>query len=145
MKTKTALILIPIAISATLSGCYKSCAVGDPLGLLTYCPKENYEKLFRPKPYLHYWEKPGATEEIRRQDSLACGTANTPYAIENVVFPSPPSGRHSDEEYKGLFYSWERCMVQRGYQFTGKCYDNEIGRRKPACAGRVLEPLPLTR
>lgn len=126
-------------LTSALGGCLYGTCMNGPCAL-------EHERIVKSiKPYLHYWEKPGATDEIRRQDSLACGTANTPYAIENVVFPSPPSGRHSDEEYRGLFYSWERCMVQRGYQFTGKCYDNEIGRRKPACAGRVLEPLPLTR
>lgn len=27
----------------------------------------------------------------------------------------------------------ERCMINKGYRFTGECYDNEISRASPAC------------
>lgn len=128
--------LLIALLTLTLAGCLYGTCMNGPCAL-------EHERMVRSiKPYLHYWEKPGATERIRRQDSLACGTANTPYAIENVVFAPPASRQLSDEEYTRLFHSWERCMLERGYRFTGKCYDNEIGRRKPACAGRTLEPLP---
>ncbi len=66
-------LLLAVTACMILSGCYASCATGDPLGLFTYCPKESYEALMHPKPYGAHWVKEGMTQESRRSDFIQCG------------------------------------------------------------------------
>lgn len=105
--------------------------------------KEAYQKLMHPKPYIEHWEKEGMTAESRRQDSASCGGGHSDrpgFGAQTVKAAQRP-GETDNETYTRLSHDWQRCMIKQGYRFVGKCYDNEIGRAAPACAGRVLEPL----
>lgn len=95
------------------------------------------------KPYIEYWEKSEMTTESRRQDSTGCKAGGvTAYGVYQPELESARlPGEQAREAYVRLFRDWQRCMISKGYLFTGKCYDNEVGRTSPACAGRELEPL----
>ena len=92
------------------------------------------------KPYLHCWKEQGLDSAARRQDSLQCGTARTDYAIEHVVFDKAvisaamlPGEADEAAAYTKVFHRWERCMLAKGYLFSGECPDNAISQAKPAC------------
>lgn len=95
------------------------------------------------RPYIEYWKEPGMSEESREQDNLYCRAGGV--TAGGVYKPEFEQARHpsesENETYSRLLHEWQRCMLKKGYQFTGKCYDNEIGRAAPGCKGRVLEPL----
>ena len=95
------------------------------------------------KPYIEYWEKPGRTTGLRHRDSLACRAGGvTAEGIYRPDFDRARTSRETEHEtYDRLFEDWQRCMIAKGYHFTGKCYDNEVGRSSPACVGHALEPL----
>lgn len=102
---------------------------------------EEYVKSIR--PYIEYWEKYGVTREDRARDNLTCRaggvTAGGIYKPEFDKARLPGEKEH--ETYSRLFDDWQRCMLKKGYRFTGPCYDNEVGRTSPACIGRQLQPL----
>lgn len=88
------------------------------------------------KPYLQYWDKPGMTSEGRSQDSASCGGGSSDHAPEfhpNKIKAAQRPGETENATYTRLFHDWERCMIKKGYRYTGKCSDNEISRAKPAC------------
>lgn len=112
---------------------------------------------------LRKWDKPGMTPEGRRQDAFDCGGGRGVVSPESACWSSPKGcpdvsddvpvfgknkikasqqpGETENATETRLRHEWQRCMLSHGYRYTGKCYDNEIGRASPACAGRVLEPL----
>jgi hypothetical protein len=120
--------LLAVTACMVLSGCYASCATGDPLGLFTYCPKESYEALMHPKPYGVHWIKDGMTRDQRRQDSWSCGADTTVHAADYVVFskekkasarlPSDQSDYGPDDR---LTKQWESCMRSRNYVYLHQC------------------------
>lgn len=130
-----------VALTACTVGNGRICGPQTPIA---YCDKEAYQELAHPKPYLQYWEKEGMTAESRRQDSVRCGAADTDHILgfgQNKIKAAQRPGETNNETDTRLLHDWQRCMIKQGYRFTGKCYDNEISRASPACAGRVLQPL----
>jgi len=130
-------------MSLTLSGCFwwraPNCIICTPAP---------------PDPYLRKWEKPNVTDEQRRQDSVDCGSARDVASPDSACWATgkcPPEGdrapnfgaikinaarraNESDGEVSSrLFNDWQRCMLGKGYRFTGECFDNEISRNQPAC------------
>jgi hypothetical protein len=87
------------------------------------------------KPYLEYWEKPGWTAETRMQSSADCGGgySDRPGPSQKQIKEAKKNGETEGQTYVRLFKEWERCMVKKGYRYTGECYDNEISRASPAC------------
>lgn len=86
-------------------------------------------------PRIEYWIKPDTTAEQRVQDSKECG--GTPLG-SNFNDQQIEEERESGE--KGYFAplarlhdKWERCMLSKGYQYTGQCLDNPVSRSSPAC------------
>jgi len=60
-------------LAMNLSGCFQSCAVGDPLTLFSYCPREAYEALIHPKSMGEHWVKEGICKEQLTKDWVSCG------------------------------------------------------------------------
>ena len=91
-------------------------------------------------PEIEYWIKPGTTAEQRVQDSKGCG--GTPLGanfndqqIEAEWQPSDGYGGY-DRYFSPLYRlhdKWERCMLSKGYQYTGQCFDNPVSNSSPAC------------
>lgn len=111
-------------MSFAVTGCYKSCATGDPLGLLTYCDKASYEKLVNPQPYSTHWVKNEITDIQRREDSWACGAANTTLAADHVIFSKEqlkqekkPSEIDDFSARTRLTKIWIACMKTKGYEY----------------------------
>jgi len=96
-------------------------------------------------PYLHYWEKAGASPETRREDSVLCegrrsDTEPFPYEYNKKLWL--PNEKMAQARRR-LANQWKVCMMEKGYVYTGKCYDTEYTRKypSPSCKGRVLEKL----
>lgn len=88
-----------------------------------------------PKPYLENWNKPAITSDGKMQDSKSCGGSNRgPDFSTEQLNAVRQKGDKNDFAARGrLFHDWERCMLKKGYRYTGMCYDNEISRVSPAC------------
>ena len=112
---------------------FTGCTIGNghicgPQTPTAYCNKEAYEKLMHPKPYGVHWIKEGMTTEVRRQDSWACGSANTVHAADHVVFSKEKKAAArlpSDQDDYGpdgrLTKQWEACMRSKGYVYLHQC------------------------
>jgi hypothetical protein len=128
MKNVRKLLLI-VLMSFALTGCYKSCATGDPLGLFTYCDKASRERLFNPKPYGAHWIEDGMTKESRRVDIASCGAKGNesvnflPQEIQAAKQPEDPNDFNAKER---LNKQWVRCMRDKGYTYLEYCDDRCI-------------------
>lgn len=90
------------------------------------------------KAYLEYWEKPGVPTDIRLRDSTQCGAGPTDrvdFGL-NAIQAAQHTGETQRETYGRVFDNWQRCMLSKGYHYTGECFDNEISRALPACGAR---------
>lgn len=107
------------------------------------------------KPYLQRWEKFDATSEVRREDAYECGGGrgiaspgsvcwetptgcpdigdDVPVFSQRKVKTSQHPGEKESETYNRLHRDWQRCMIGKGYHYTGECYDSAISRATPAC------------
>lgn len=87
------------------------------------------------RPYLTLWDKP-VTVEGRRGDWVECGGHSdgsfSPY-IGLLNKERRPEEKDRSAAHSRLDHELQRCMLKKGYRYTGKCYDNEISRASPAC------------
>lgn len=118
-----------LCISALLTGCGIEPALSG---------KARGEYLRSIKPFIEWWDKPGMTAEARRRDSFDCGggaseTHAPSFSKEQLNAVRLAGDRNDFAPSTRLFHEWERCMLRKGYRFTGKCYDNEVSRTSPAC------------
>lgn len=108
-------------ISVIASTLLVSCTIG-PGGICganipaIYCAsKEERDKVFHPKAYGQYWEKPGMTTESWRQDWVACGgRSNGQYSHDA---PANSSINVVMTENKKKRESLGACMTQKGYVY----------------------------
>jgi hypothetical protein len=128
-------LLLAVTACMVLSGCYASCATGDPLGLFTYCPKESYEALMHPKPYGAHWVKDGMTRESRLQDYESCGgnkwlnSGFPDVVIRAETLPTDLVSTHSynkdliDNPLAEARLGKKRmiCMQEKGYVWLESC------------------------
>ena len=86
-------------------------------------------------PRIESWIKPDTTAEQRVRDSKECG--GTPLG-SNFNDQQIEDERQAGEggyfaPLARLHHKWERCMLSKGYQYTGQCLDNAVSRVRPAC------------
>jgi hypothetical protein len=110
-----------------------------------------------PSP-LEQFTKEGKTEAERKIDSRACGDIS-PYKTGPNFFKAQYAKKIRDLGLdknvnennieinnnwriadKELFHDWERCMLNKGYNFIGVCLDNELMREWEACKIRSSRP-----
>jgi hypothetical protein len=117
---------VAVCLSLWLTGCGTQVALSGQA-------REDYLKSI--KPYLHYWDKPGMINEVRGQDSLNCGGSNggPDFSAQQLNIVRQSEDKNDFAPRARLHHEWQRCMIKKGYRFTGKCYDNEISRTSPAC------------
>jgi len=128
--------LFVLGASTALTGCtFGPNGICGPQTPAAYCDKEAYERLVHPKPYLDFFEKQGITVEERRHDSADCGGGNSdsPGFSQSRIKSVQKSEETEQQARSRLHHEWERCMLKKGYRYTGKCYDNEISRASPVC------------
>ncbi len=123
-----ALLAIALGLAQLLAGCCPA---------LCFVPHgEAFQKLASSRPYLEQWEKPGATNEDRLQASADCGggrSPDSPFFSQRQIDAIRLPGESETSAYARRFNEFQRCLKGKGYQFIGKCYDNEISRESPAC------------
>jgi len=102
-----------------------SCGIEPALSGKAY---DDYQKSI--KPYLHYWEKPGMTQERRMQDWVACGgQGNGNFSLDTK---KRLPGESSDAFRTRLEFEFQRCMIRSGYRYTGDC-SSEYMKVRPLC------------
>ena len=116
-----------LVVSALLTGCCPNgCFVvhGDL-----------YERLAHPKPYIENWEKLGADSAVRAQDAINCNSAFR-FVPQFIAQEQVEAARRADETendtYHRLMYDWQRCMIRKGYRYTGYCSAG-YAKVAPAC------------
>ena len=128
--------LFAISISFALS----ACTVGNgmicgPQTPAAYCDKEAYQSLMHPKRYIEHWEKSDMTTDGRMQDWIDCGGRSngnfSPYHAQ-VIEEKRSDEKGTDASYKRLSDKLQRCILKKGYHYTGHC-DNQIMKAEPAC------------
>ncbi|MBD9402274.1 hypothetical protein [Comamonas sp. CMM02] len=108
-------------LSVLLTGC------GIGLGLFPNATS------YSTKPYLQYWEKEGITSSARQSDSRECGSTLLPSAPHQDGISMVRKGmKHDEASYDRAMAAWQRCMINKGYQYTGVC-KSDYAKSWPAC------------
>lgn len=127
-------LLILFILAIQLSGClYGQCMNGP-------CALEHSRIIKSITPYLQKWEKAGVSPEARGEDSVDCGgntSSMSNHKEKSLQLPDETIW----EARSRLANQWRQCMLDKGYLYTGKCYDTKRTKDDPACKGRILEPL----
>lgn len=91
----------------------------------------------RPKdspPRIESWVKADTSAERRVLDSQDCGGTQSG---SNFTDKEVEAERRPNEgilaPLSRLHHKWERCMLGKGYQYTGQCLDNPVSSSRPAC------------
>ena len=110
-------------ISALLTGC----GIEPALSGKAY---EDYVKSI--KHYIEWWDKPGMTVEGRRQDWMECGgTSEGDFRPPARKFEEMTRlGVTESIAYTRLESDMQRCIINKGYHYTG------------SCSGGSMKPLP---
>ena len=79
-------------------------------------------------PYGAHWVKEGMTRESRRDDSWACGAAETIHAADGPIFSDDDIAIEKSAIDKNdwgprgrLFDKWVGCMQSKGYTYLEQC------------------------
>jgi len=84
-------------------------------------------------PEIEYWIKPGTSAEQRVQDSIDCEgneKGDPVFSQVNIQEAMQPEDKDQWAARGRLYDNWERCMLNKGYQYIGKCYPSLS---RPAC------------
>ena len=94
---------------------------------------DDYQKSF--KRYIEHWEKTDMTTDGRMRDWIDCGGSSngdfSPYHAQ-VIEEKRSDEKGTDASYKRLSDKLQRCILKKGYHYTGHC-DNQIMKAEPAC------------
>jgi hypothetical protein len=153
MKISRRLRLV-VCMCLTLAACtFGNGMICGPQTPRAYCDGATYERLAHPKPSLQQWEKPAMTSEGRRQDAYDCGggrgkaspesacwatsrcpdlSDDVPVFGRNQIKAAQRPGNTENETHRLLIYDWQRCMLKKGYRYTGYC-SVEYAKEAPAC------------
>lgn len=93
------------------------------------CDREASQKLLHPTPLSDEWEKPGVASEARRQDWISCGGDERGW----YLVATKSTGIKYNTESAVIHHNIQRCMLAKGYRYTGVCYGNEVTNAWPAC------------
>ena len=125
-----------LAVCAAVS----ACTIGNgmicgPQTPIAYCDREAYQRLAHPKPYIENWEKPEADSAVRSKDAVSCnsGFRFVPQFIaQEQVKAAQRADETENDTYHRLMFDWQRCMINKGYRYTGFC-SVEYAKVAPAC------------
>ena len=87
-------------------------------------------------PAIESWIKPGTSAEQRVEDSKECGgtqLGSSGFTDQQIEAERQPGEKGYFSPLARLHHKWERCMLSKGYQYTGQCLDNSVSRARPAC------------
>ncbi len=95
-----------------------------------------FQALANPTPMREQWSRSDKSDADRRLDWENCGGyKNGNFSpTQEAVDKERRSEETSDTPAtKRMYLELQRCMLRKGYQYIGICYDNEISRTLPAC------------
>lgn len=86
-------------------------------------------------PRIESWIKSDTSAEQRVQDSIECGGSSlgSNFNDQQIEDERQLGERGYFAPLARLHHKWERCMLSKGYQYTGLCLDNSVSRARPAC------------
>ncbi len=96
-----------------------------------YCDKESYQKLFHPTPLRDEWQHSSRSQAEHQQDWISCGGASN----GSYSDPSGSTGAETVRLSREKHHQIQRCMMSKGYQYTGTC-EGDIPGRFPACQAK---------
>ena len=108
------------------------CVIGNwnicgPQTPLYHCDAEAEQALLHPTPLRDRWERPATIANQRILDWSECG------GNEDGRYDYPlVNGKSSLERAGELYFSIQRCMLRKGYHYTGPC-DNKVTMAFPGC------------
>lgn len=129
-KKLVSIVLISFLMTGCSIGNGRICGPQTPA---INCNKEGYERLMDTTPYIEKWKKENGTPGGRDVASEECGGGRGKYAPvipDKVIQAERLPGESKDKAYDRLRINWQRCMVKKGYRYTGECYGT---RNTPAC------------
>lgn len=94
-----------------------------------------YRTLARPEPLRKLWERSDTSDPQRQADWYACGGSHTGnFTPESTLLDQVQrdKGIRRLDAYSLIYDDVQRCMLRKGYRYTGAC-DTEIRRTMPAC------------
>lgn len=120
--------ILLVASTGALSGCViGNWSICGPQTPLYHCDAEAEKRLLHPTPLSDKWEKSGISQESRRRDWIGCG-GNASGLYDNPVV----DGVASEDAGGELYFSVQRCMLKKGYNYNGPC-NNEVTMAFPGC------------
>lgn len=113
------IIMFSVFLIVSLSGCVVGFGVASEPG----------------PPRIESWVKSDTSAEYRAKDSKECGGTLLGSDFNDDQIEAE---RQPDElilaPLSRLHHKWERCMLRKGYQYTGQCYlDDYVSSARPAC------------
>ena len=95
-----------------------------------------FKALAHPTPMREQWSRSDRSDAERRLDWKNCGGSQ--YGNFSPTQEAVDKERRSEETSdmpatKRMYLELQRCMLRKGYQYIGICYDNEISLTLPAC------------
>ncbi|SRR5690554_1649839 len=113
------IIIFSVCLIASLSGCVVGFGVASEPG----------------PPRIESWIKSDTSAEQRVQDSIECGGSSlgSNFNDQQIEDERQLGERGYFAPLARLHHKWERCMLSKGYQYTGLCLDNSVSRARPAC------------
>ena len=95
-----------------------------------------FQALANPTPMREQWSRSDSSDTERRLDWEDCGGyKDGGFSPKEELLKEERTSEEKDifPAHDRLFLKLQRCMLRKGYQYIGKCYDNEISRALPAC------------
>lgn len=123
-------LLFSLALSAGCSvGTWNVCGPQTPRA---YCDKKTYDALANPPSQRDSWAAGKADASHLGAAWVACGgMANGNVGIDQQGGNGPETVQRLTRKNDDV----QRCMMQKGYQYTGTC-SGDIASRFPACQSR---------
>ena len=140
---RVALTLISVVSVSLLCGCYinkkgRICSLTMPA---YFCDREARDLLMSEDKMIDGWGLGGRTESVRLTDWVECGgTWDGGYGLLNLPNGEYRTTEQIQTESRALFYQIQRCMLKKGYDYVGQCYDSDVSRAQPACRARAGKP-----
>jgi hypothetical protein len=95
-----------------------------------------FEALAYPTPLREQWFSLDRSDAERRLDWEGCGGyKDGGFSPKEELIEQEKRSHEKDilPAHHRLYLELQRCMKRLGYQYIGKCHDNEISRSLPAC------------
>lgn len=94
-----------------------------------------YRALAHPEPIRKRWERANTPDAQRQTDWQECGGSGTGNFSPESSLVDRVKSRYGVNELKAqnlIFHDVQRCMLRKGYHYTGSCH-LEVLREMPGC------------